>query len=208
VRAPRRHASRYDFSVPTRPDRVSALRDKVIAGDVLAWKELFLELVPVVERLVAASAKMGSLRRSEDDRRSVVTSVFERLRRDDFRALRLYRGWQERYPERGFDDWLSAVTTNVIRDHVGARLGPAASDGAKRLVNTLAERLEPAEAGGVRPPLTDVRAAHELMELAERLLTPEQLRGLRRWLEGEELGEEERKRARAAVARLRRFVAE
>jgi hypothetical protein len=93
-----------------------------------------------------------------------MTRVFERLCRDDFRALRLYLQWQERNTTRQFDDWLTVVTTNVARDYVEERLGAARDQPIKRLVNTLAGALDDDDdALAVGAHITPKLAAQQIM---------------------------------------------
>lgn len=184
-----------------------------LAGDPSAWMRLLGQLWDAVDARVRASRSMGQLRGSADDRREVVSRVFARLRRNEFRALRTFASWHARHPEKTFDDWLSIIVANVIRDYVSRRIG---ADGLKRLVSTLAESLEPDEAGQ-RPAITNRLAGAELLAIAEALLPGDQLAVLESWLAGTEFGEIARAHAladaaaaqskvRAALARLRREV--
>jgi len=156
---------------------------------------------------------MGQLRGQTDDRREVVSRVFERLRHNGFRALRTFSGWSEQHPDKTFDDWLTVLVTNVIRDYVAERIG---SDGLKRLVNTLAESLE-ARDEAQRPPITGSLAAGELVATARAILADDQLAALESWLTGNDFAEiaakhgwpdaaHARSIVRAALARLRREV--
>lgn len=191
--------------------------ERSLAGDERAWVGLVGQLWTRVEERVARSSYMGQLRSSTDDRREVLTRVFARLRRNDLRALRTFPAWRDAHPDKTFDDWLTIVVANVIRDYVSERLGDVDESGAglKRLINTLAGTLdEPAE-GAARPPYTDTVAAGELIAVARRLLPPEQQLALAGWLAGADFDElarehgwngaaEARQRVRAGLARLRR----
>src|SRR5437764_40832 len=95
---------------------------RVLRHDDVAWMELFTRYAPVVERIVRANRSMGSYRRNDDDVRNVMASVFERLRRDDFRALRTFDAWQAKRAGKAFSDWLAIVTVNVVRNYVAAKL--------------------------------------------------------------------------------------
>jgi hypothetical protein len=149
-------------------------------------------------------------------------TVLERLRRDDFRSLRLFPPWADANPGKDFGDWIRIVTVNIARDHVSARLGEAArsEDDAplnKRMLNTLASMLpgDDDHRLAFRPSMTNVQMARELLEYAARSLESTQLRALRRWMDGashdevaRELGlasaRDADKLVRAALARLRR----
>jgi len=184
-----------------------------------------VRLEPLLIQLLRRSRTLGPLRHSIDDCRTVMTSVLERLSRDDFRGLRLFLPWADVNPEKDFGDWIRIVTVNIARDHVSARLGGAARSGAspdeaplnKRMLNTLASLLPGADDYRLafRPSMTNVQMARELLEYAARSLESTQLRALRRWMDGashdelaRELGlaspRDADKLVRAALARLRR----
>lgn len=192
-----------------------ALVDAVLAGDADAWARFFARHAGDVGRLVRTSASMGSLARSEDDRRNVLARVFERLRRDDHRALRLYLRWQADHPERSFAAWLAVVTTNVIRDYVSSRLGEGAQ---RRLLDDWPEELpDDSPTLAVLPHITTLQTARQLIEHARAHLPPGQAACLAAWLEGNDFAEVARaagladartaeKAVRAALARLRRHA--
>jgi hypothetical protein len=195
---------------------------RVVGGDDASWKELVVQLEPHLIALLRRSRTLGPLRHNVDDVRAVMTSVLERLKKDDYRGLRLFQPWAAANPEKDFGDWIRIVTTNMARDHVSSRLGGAGrADGEpprnKRMLNTLASLL-PADDDhrlAFRPLMTNDHLARELMEYAVRALDPVQFRALGRWIEGasfEELAAEfelpapqdATKLVRAALARLRR----
>ena len=185
-------------------------------------EELITRLEPLLIELLRRSRTLGPMRHNVDDCRAVMTSVLERLSRDDYRGLRLFRPWAEAHPGKDFGDWIRIVTVNLARDHVSSRLGVAerADDGAplnKRMLSTLASRLPGVddERLGFRPSMTQAQLARELLEYAAGALDPDQFRALRRWMDGAgfaelacELGlagpRDADKLVRAALARLRR----
>jgi hypothetical protein len=188
---------------------------RVLSGDAEAWSGLMEQAWPLVARQVAASRSLGPLRRSADDRNEVASLVFSRLRRDGFRALRLFGGWRARHPDKEFGDWLAIVTANVIRDHVSRRL--AAGTAVDRLLDTLTDSLAEHGTGAVRPPFTRSAAARQLLERARRTLPPEQLGPLESWLRGHDFEEiasmhrlagekDAQRKIRAALGRLRHHV--
>ena len=117
-----------------------------------------------------------------------------------------------------FNDWLTIVTVNVIRNYITAKLGAPRADksSAKQLVNTFADALK--VDGGeplVRPQMTNRETANQILEYAREQLAEDQLAVLAGWLEGssfDELATElhlgDAKSAdkilRAALAKLRR----
>lgn len=201
-------------------DELKDLVDQVIAGGERAWQRFFLRYGSKVELIAKRSRSLGSLREQADDCRNVMTRVFERLRRDDFRALRLYLQWQERNATRQFDDWLTVVTTNVARDYVEERLGASRDQPIKRLVNTLAGALDDSdEALAVGAHITPKLAAQQIMAYAQGDLPAVQLEVLKSWLLGNDFEaiaaevqlsgpDEAKKHLRAGLARLRRKLAD
>jgi hypothetical protein len=191
---------------------------RVVGGDDAAWQELVVELEPHLIALLRASRTLGPMRHNIDDCRAVMISVLERLKKENYRGLRLFPPWAAANPGKDFGDWIRIVTVNMARDHVSSRLGEHA-EGApnKRMLNTLASLLpgDDDQRLGFRPLITNDQLARELMEYAARTLDPVQLRALHLWIEGASFDEiaaelhlarpqEATKLVRAALARLRR----
>jgi hypothetical protein len=201
---------------------LAAYVPRVVGGDEAAWRELAARLEPLLIQLLRRTRTLGPMRHNVDDCRAVMTRVLERLSKDDYRGLRLFRSWVDAHPGKDFGDWIRIVTVNLARDHVSSRLGVAerADDDVplnKRMLNTLASLLLGGddERLAFRPLMTQVQLARELLEYAERALDPAQLRALRGWMDGAsfadlaaELGlpspRDADKLVRAALARLRR----
>jgi DNA-directed RNA polymerase specialized sigma24 family protein len=195
---------------------------RVVGGDDAAWKELVVELEPHLIALLRRGRTLGPMRHNVDDCRAVMISVLERLKKDDYRGLRLFEPWLAANPGKDFGDWIRIVTVNLARDHVSARLGAAerADDEPprnKRMLNTLASLLPTGDDHRLafRPLMTNDQLARELMEYAARALDPVQLRALHLWIEGasfEELAaqldlprsQDATRLVRAALAKLRR----
>jgi hypothetical protein len=201
---------------------LAAYVPRVVGGDEAAWRELVARLEPLLIQLLRRTRTLGPMRHNVDDCRAVMIRVLERLSKDDYRGLRLFRSWIDAHPGKDFGDWIRIVTVNLARDHVSSRLGVAErADGDvplnKRMLNTLASLLSGGddERLAFRPLMTQVQLTRELLEYAERALDPAQLRALRGWMEGAsfadlaaELGlaspRDADKLVRAALARLRR----
>jgi hypothetical protein len=201
---------------------LAAYVPRVVGGDGAAWRELVTRLEPLLIELLRRSRTLGPMRHNVDDCRAVMISVLERLSKDDYRGLRLFRPWADAHPGKDFGDWIRIVTVNLARDHVSSRLGVAerAADDVplnKRMLNSLASRLPGGdeERIGFRPSMTQLQLSRELLEYAARALDPDQFRALRRWMDGasfaelaDELGlaapRDADKLVRAALARLRR----
>lgn len=201
---------------------LAAYVPRVVGGDEAAWQELVVQLEPHLMALLRSSRALGPMRQNVDDCRAVMINVLERLKKDDFRGLRLFERWVVANPGKDFGDWIRIVTVNMARDHVSSRLGAAKrgddeTPHNKRMLNTLASLL-PADDDhrlAFRPLMTNDQLARELMEYAARALDRVQLRALTLWIEGasfEELAAElelprpqdATKLVRAALARLRR----
>ena len=195
---------------------------QVLRGDQVAWMRLFSQYGPIVERIVRTNRSMGSYRESEDDVRNVMTRVFERLRREDYRALRTFHGWRDQNPNKTFPDWLTIVTVNVIRNYISAKLGARNERGTsiKQLINTLADAL-PLDGGklSTRPHITTKETAQRILEFAHDHLATAQLAVLAAWLAGTSFDDmvtemqladvkTAERLLRAALARLRRRFVE
>ena len=201
------------------PDR--ELIARVIRGDRAAWVTLFSTYGPIVERIVRTNRAMGSYRSSVDDVRNVMANVFERLRRHDFRALRTFSAWLDNNAGKSFGDWLTIVTINVLRNYITSKLGASSAPGVsiKQLVNTFADELKLDSDGPLlRPQITTIETARQILVYASRHLSEEQLAVLGAWIEGASCDEiaaelqlanarEADRLLRAGLARLRRHFA-
>lgn len=177
----------------------------VLGGEAAAWQAFVAALEPALVQLLSRSRVMGHLRENVDDCRAVVVAVLERLKKNDFRALRLFAPWMEVHPGKGFGDWIRIVATNRARDHVTARA----------VLETLRTLTDSLEGVGRRPAFTDAMQARQILDFAEGSLPIEQLRALRAWMEGASFEDVARgqglggargaeRLVRSALARLRR----
>jgi DNA-directed RNA polymerase specialized sigma24 family protein len=196
-----------------------ALVEEVVAGDEAAWRRLWSALEPRLAAVLRRPSFLGRISDSEDDCRSVVVDVMERLRAGDFRRLRMYLEARKAQPGLSFVAWVLVVAKRAGIDYMRKhgdyvdrrREDGASTPGAWRVVETL---LVHSRAHGERPPVTDLAAAHEILEQARHL--PERQQGaLKGWLEGKTFDEiaadqqlpgarEAEKAVRAALERLRR----
>jgi len=194
----------------------------VVAGDGSAWKELVTKLEPLLIQFLRRGRTLGPMRHNVDDCRAVMIKVLERLKKDDYRGLRLFQPWAHANPGKDFGDWIRIVTVNIARDHVSSRLGFAERTGDeaspnKRMLTTFASLLvgDDDQRLAFRPLMTNEQLARELLEYAARNLDPIQLQALRRWMDGASFDElaaelglaaprDADKLVRAALARLRR----
>lgn len=165
---------------------------RVLKGDSSAWMTLFSKYGPIVTAIARTNRSMGSYRQSEDDVRNVMAAVFERLRRDDYRALRTFGPWKAANPTKVFNDWLTIVTVNVIRNYITKKLGAPRADkaSAKQLVITFANELKvDGDEPIVLPHMTTRESANQILEYAREHLAEDQLAALAGWLEGSSFDE-------------------
>lgn len=196
------------------------LATRAAVGDKNAFQELVEVLWPFWAATVRRSRSMGALRSNEDAVREVQTRLIEKLSREDFRALRQYGEWARLNPSKSFADWMRIVSANVVRSYLREELslGRAPSlDPSRRAVfrDFFVHCFESSDEVAIRPPVTPVQTARELVEFARHHLTKQQWSALADWLEGFEFDEigsraggldaaEGRKLVRSACAVLRR----
>jgi len=183
---------------------VVALVEGVLAKRDGAWPALIGLVHPHLERMAAASSSLGPLRGSEDHRKNAISDVLAKLARNNYRALSLLAPWLAANPGRGAGDWLRIVSANAIREYVTRQIG---NDATRRFLHTLADPLSEAGESGLRPPVTTQQTARQILDYATAHLPDVQLRALKAWLQQSKLGDEDQRRVRAALARLRREFA-
>lgn len=189
------------------------------------WKELLAEIWPFLERSVKRNRTMGSLARSDDNVRDVMTAVVGRLSPSGGNALASYAEWCAENERADFDDWLRIVVSFAIRDWVRAALGRSSRTkdpelpSVKRLLNEFAASPASEDAfGAERPQYTLAQTARQLLAFAKASLTEPQHRALSLWLDDVDFGEIEgelgledeesaKRLVRAALATLRRKFA-
>ena len=188
-------------------------------GDANAFNTLVELIWPDLHRTVRASRRLAAAGSDEDGPHDVGLRIIEKLRSDDYRALRLYEDWRARHPEKSLLDWLRIVSANVTRDYLRELRGHSKPDelpSPKQLMNAFSAVLSVDDLG-TRPPMTWAQTARQLLEFAHARLDPSQLGALEEWLKGasfEEIAkiaggdaEAARRSVRAALAVLRREFA-
>lgn len=197
-----------------------ALALRAAEGDETAFHDLVALVWPELGRSMQSSRRLAAAGASDDGPHDVALRLMEKLRHDDFRALRLYADWRERHPEKTFLDWLRIVAANATRDYLRELRGQSANDGVptpKQLLNVFSA-VSGVEDLGTRPPMTWAQTARQLLEFAETRLPEQQRHALEEWLTGSDFdeiakkrglsgGDEARKSVRAAIAILRREFA-
>lgn len=151
----------------------------VVQGDRDAWSALIRELGPGLRAMAARHRSMrGKGQATDDDVSEVVTATLERLRRDDFRNLRLYLGQVEALgpgAAQGFESWVYGALDYAVRDYLRSRHGraPRRSHSATRLMlskrdlGTLAGRFPTGQEPALPHALQGVTTRLTLAQIAE-----------------------------------------
>ncbi len=158
----------------------------VVAGDSGAWRTLMVRIAPSIEGWAKHSRVLRRCRlANDDDARTVMVDVLERLAADEFANLRRFLA-RTTVDAQDEDDlvaevvrlgkleeseadtrdtsentplrgWLLRLVDFAARDHVRRRLGWVAHPGehSKRDLHTDASPLDAAPEASARPPLTD-----------------------------------------------------
>jgi DNA-directed RNA polymerase specialized sigma24 family protein len=187
-------------------------------GDEASFAALVALIWPDLSRSLKSSRRPAAGVPPDDGPQDVVLRMIEKMRHEEFRALKLYDDWRARHPEKSFADWLHIVAASVTRDHLRELRGYAASDASmpspKQLLNAFSV-IRSADELGARPPLTWTQTARELLGLARERLPEAQYQALSAWLLGSNVDEvaegtgpgddaAARRAVRAAIALLRR----
>jgi DNA-directed RNA polymerase specialized sigma24 family protein len=205
-------------------DDLEALVVSVARGDQEAWRRLWSSLEPTVMALLRNPSVLGQLADREDDCRTIVVVVMERLRANDFARLRGYLQTRAQRPGLRFAPWLKVVAKRTAIDCMRAHpdyldLRRQAGAGPKGHWVVPGSLPPSSQTPGTRPPMTNRATAAALMRHAEATMPENQRGALELWLQS--LGHDEIARAlelgspreaerlvRAALERLRRFVRE
>ena len=206
-----------DLTVSARPPpfdvgRAEQLLSRAAAGEPGAFNALVELIWPDLSRSVRTSRRLAAAGGDEDGPHDVGLRIIEKLRADDYRALKLFGDWRRRHPEKSVVDWLRIVAANVTRDYLRELRGYSKETdlpSPKQLMNAFSSVLS-ADDLGTRPPMTWAQTARQLLEFARTRLDPTQYRALEAWLQGasfDEIAEnadDARRTVRAALAVLRR----
>ena len=202
--------------------QLEVLVARVAGGDAIAWRELWEDVEPWLEKLVGNPRFLGRVGQREDDRSNIILEVMARLHSDGFHRLKLYAETRHTTPQLKFKPWLRVVAKRVgidyLRGHqnyVDRRRDPNRGSAPGQWVE--AGPLPPhSELGGERPPMTNRGTALELLRYAADSVPEPGLSALELWtqsagypeiareLEIEGGAEGAEKLVRAAIERLRR----
>lgn len=162
---------------------------RAVTGDAAAWQLLWGALEPRVMGLLRNPAVLGRLAGREDDCRTIVVVLMERLRAHDFQRLRSYLTARAERPGLKFMPWLTVVAKRTAidcmrahPDYLDRRREPGASAAGAWIVPG---SLPPSsQSPGTRPPMTNRATALELMRYAATVMPDEQRRALELWVHG------------------------
>lgn len=194
---------------------------RAACGETAAWRALWEDVEPWLEKVVGNPRFLGRVGQREDDRSNIIVEVMARLHADDFARLKLYVETRAARPQLKFKTWLRVVTKRVGIDYLR---GHQNYIDRRRDPNRTGAPGEWVEAGtlpsqsklpGERPPVTNRGTALELLRYAAGMVPEPQLSALERWTDGasydeiarelelDDIGSAE-KLVRAAIERLRR----
>jgi DNA-directed RNA polymerase specialized sigma24 family protein len=197
---------------------VETLVSRVIAGDPLAWKELWRTVEPRLDTMLRRARFLGPLAGNEDARRDIVLAVMDALQADGHGRLHRFAEARAENPALSFFAWLAVVARRLAIDSMRRRDGYIDRRAEDRGGEWVRSETLPADSQlpGERPPFTNRVQARRVLDIAETLLGPEQHRALSAWSAGHgfdeiggALGVSERhaeRLVRAALERLRRRV--
>lgn len=174
-------------------DSAEALVARVLDGSPAAWTALVAHIHPLVVAMCQRRRLGAALSAAEDVPRDVAARTLERLRADDFAALRRFAATRERYPQASLERWLGAVVGNTFIDYLRAHpeYERKRDAHARKLVK---RQLAPLDEGTTaRQGGLDVQTAIEVRRILAFLLDTgfpaEQRRALLLWLQGHRPGE-------------------
>ena len=188
-------------------------------GDTAAWRDVWENVEPWLEKIVANPRFLGRLGQRDEDRANIMVEVMARLHADGFRRLQLYVETRATNPQLGFKPWLRVVAKRVGIDYLRGhqsyldrrrdpQRGTAPGEWVQRGQMPSENRL------GERPPVTNRGTALELLRYAAQSVSEPALSALELWTQSasydeiaRELGitaDEAAKLVRAAIERLRR----
>ncbi len=202
--------------------RLELMVERAAAGDAIAWTELWADLEPWLERVVASPRFLGAIGRRDDERSNIILEVMARLHADGFHRLKLYVETRRSRPQLAFKPWLRVVAKRVGIDYqrghgnyIDRRRDPDRGSAPGEWIETT-QLPSHSRIVGERPPVTLRGTALELLRYAAGNVPEPQLSALEMWTQSasyhdiaRELalagGADEAERlVRAAIERLRR----
>ena len=195
---------------------------RVAAGDKVAWRTLWEDVEPWLEKVVANPRFLGRVGQREDDRSNIIVEVMARLHADGFHRLKLYIETRRTSPQLKFKTWLRVVAKRVGIDYLRGHENYRDRRRDPNRGSTPGQWVEPetlpsqSKLPGERPAMTNRGTALELLRYATGVVPEPQLSALELWTEGaryEDIAREleiaggaeaAEKIVRAVIERLRR----
>lgn len=202
--------------------QLEALVESAARGDAAAWRALWEEVEPWLEKVIGNPRFLGRVGQREDDRSNIMLEVMARLHSDAFHRLKLYVEIRQTTPQLKFKTWLRVVAKRVGIDYLRGHQNYIDRRRDPNRGSTPGQWVEPgtlpphSELGGERPPMTNRGTALEMLRYAAGSVPEPGLTALELWtqsasyediareldIEGGAGGAE--KLVRAAIERLRR----
>ena len=202
--------------------QLEALVSRAAAGDTAAWRALWEDVEPWLEKLVANPRFLGRVGQREDDRSNILIEVMARLHADGFHRLQLYVETRRTSPNLKFKTWLRVVAKRVGIDYLRGHQSYLDRRRDPKRGTAPGEWVEPgtlpsqSKLPGERPPMTNRGTALELLRYASGAVPEPGLSALELWVQGASYDDIAReldasigadgaeKLVRAAIERLRR----
>jgi len=184
------------------------LVERVVGGDVAAWRALQTQVAPIVERWARSHAQMKKrdLARGDSDHvRNVLVASLERLARKDYQNLRSFLESAKGRPHSSFESWLYILVDYAVLDYVRHVYGPSpikeGADGSaapetgeagasRRDVNSFAARIDDDVQLQRLTQITLKLTAQEVMQRVQQVFTPQEFECLRLYItEGSDFGD-------------------
>jgi DNA-directed RNA polymerase specialized sigma24 family protein len=168
-------------------EQIEALVARAAEGDTAAWRGLWEDVEPWLERMVANPRFLGRVGQRDDDRSNIIVEVMARLHAGGFQRLKLYVETRRTTPQLKFKTWLRVVTKRVgidyLRGHqnyIDRRRDPdrGSAPGDWIEPGTLPS---PSKLPGERPPVTNRGMALELLRYATVAVPEPGLSALELW---------------------------
>ncbi len=202
--------------------QLEVLVERAARGEAVAWRELWEDVEPWLEKVVGSPRFLGRVGQREDDRSNIMLEVMARLHSDGFHRLKLYVETRHSTPQLKFKTWLRVVAKRVGIDYLRGHQNYIDRRRDPNRGSTPGQWVEPgtlpphSELAGERPPMTNRGTALELLRYAAGSVPEPGLSALELWtqsasfediareleIEGGAGGAE--KLVRAAIERMRR----
>ncbi len=159
-------------------------------GDTAAWRALWEDMEPWLEKVVAHPSFLGRVGQRDDDRSNILLEVMARLHADGFQRLKLYVETRRTSPKLKFRTWLRVVAKRVGIDYLRGHQNYVDRRRDPNRGSTPGQWIEPgtlpsqSKLPGERPPMTNHGTALEMLRYATGVVPEPQLSALELWIQG------------------------